>query len=148
MFSSHPSPALILRASDADRERIATALKDHAAEGRLSMDELGDRLGTCYAARTAGELDSLLWDLPRSAAVPVDPPSRSNLRTVLIVVGVVLALTVLPGVVFPVFGMAVAGLALVLVALLLLIPIVLVGAGVWGVARLARGRDAGRPQLR
>jgi hypothetical protein len=149
MFSSHLSHTRALRASDADRERVATALKDHAAEGRLSMDELGDRLGTCYGARTAGELDSLLWDLPAAApAHPAPRPRAGSLRPVLVAIGVVLALTILPGIVFPVFGMAMAALALVLVAVLLLVPLVLVGAGAWGVARLVRGQEARRAELR
>jgi hypothetical protein len=53
-----------LRASDADRERTAAELRRHHVDGRLDTDELQDRLGRCYAARTRGELDGLLADLP------------------------------------------------------------------------------------
>jgi hypothetical protein len=64
---------LDLRASDADRERAATALREACAEGRLSVDELGDRLGVAYGARTLRELDALRADLPRRAAyVPAE----------------------------------------------------------------------------
>src|SRR3954469_6460611 len=59
---SAPSPAL--RASDADRERVAAALRRHHVDGRLDTDELQERLGACYAARTLGELERLLADLP------------------------------------------------------------------------------------
>jgi len=53
-----------LRASDADRERTAAALRRHHVDGRLDTDELQDRLGRCYAARTEDDLRALLADLP------------------------------------------------------------------------------------
>ncbi len=53
-----------LRASDAERERVAAALRDHAAEGRLDMGELGERLEGAYSARTRNELGVLTSDLP------------------------------------------------------------------------------------
>ena len=53
-----------LRASDADREQIAERLRKAAAEGRLSADELEQRIGAAFAARTYGELDALVADLP------------------------------------------------------------------------------------
>ena len=50
---------------DADeRERAATALHKHYVAGRLTHDELDDRLAQAYAARTRGDLASLLGDLP------------------------------------------------------------------------------------
>jgi Domain of unknown function (DUF1707) len=54
-----------VRASDADRERVAETLRDHAVAGRLTTDELGERSGRAFTARTLGELDALLSDLPR-----------------------------------------------------------------------------------
>src|SRR5690606_15273463 len=45
-----------LRASDADRERVADILRDALAEGRLTMEEFGERLDATYAARTYGDL--------------------------------------------------------------------------------------------
>ena len=54
-----------LRASDADRDRVAVSLRDHAVAGRLTTDELDARTGRAFAARTLGELDALLADLPR-----------------------------------------------------------------------------------
>ena len=54
-----------LRASDADRERVAVSLRNHAVAGRLTTEELDARTGRAFAARTLGELDALLGDLPR-----------------------------------------------------------------------------------
>jgi len=59
-----------LRASDEQRERAATDIREHFAAGRLSEDELGDRVQAAYAARTQGELSTLLADLPRLPASP------------------------------------------------------------------------------
>lgn len=53
------------RASDAERDRAADALRRHHADGRLSTDELEERTGRAYAATTLGELDQLFADLPR-----------------------------------------------------------------------------------
>jgi Domain of unknown function (DUF1707) len=54
------------RASDADRERIAAALGEHHAAGRLTLEEFQERLDQAYAARTLGQLDDLMTDLPRT----------------------------------------------------------------------------------
>ncbi|MFJ4691953.1 DUF1707 domain-containing protein [Streptomyces sp. NPDC088766] len=60
-----------LRASDADRERVAEVLRDALAEGRLDMAEFEERLDATYRARTYGELTPLTRDLPAAgAAVP------------------------------------------------------------------------------
>jgi hypothetical protein len=59
-----PRSDLTLRASDADRERAAERLREHASAGRLSIDELSERLETVFAARTLGELEPPLADLP------------------------------------------------------------------------------------
>ena len=60
-----------LRASDADRERVAEVLRTSAAEGRLDLDELDERLRAVYASRTYAELEPLLMDLPTPATTPV-----------------------------------------------------------------------------
>ncbi|MER7337943.1 DUF1707 domain-containing protein [Streptomyces sp. NPDC000075] len=57
-----------LRASDADRDRIAQILADALAEGRLTADEHSERLDTLYAVKTVGELEVLVRDLPAGAA--------------------------------------------------------------------------------
>ncbi|MBV7698895.1 DUF1707 domain-containing protein [Streptomyces sp. TRM70350] len=53
-----------LRASDADRERVAEVLRDALAEGRLDMAEFEERLDATYQARTYGELAPITRDLP------------------------------------------------------------------------------------
>jgi hypothetical protein len=53
-----------IRASDADRDRTASLLREHHAEGRLTAEEFDDRLDRALAAKTRGELDELLADLP------------------------------------------------------------------------------------
>jgi Domain of unknown function (DUF1707) len=52
------------RASDADRERIAAALGGHYAAGRLTLEEFQERLDRAYTAKTLGQLDDLMADLP------------------------------------------------------------------------------------
>jgi len=54
-----------MRAADADRDRTVERLRDAAAEGRLTPDELERRLETALAARTYAELESLVADLPQ-----------------------------------------------------------------------------------
>lgn len=56
-----------LRASDADRERVADVLRESAGDGRLSLDELDVRLGKAFSAVTYEELDELVVDLPVSS---------------------------------------------------------------------------------
>ncbi|THA25158.1 DUF1707 domain-containing protein [Streptomyces sp. RKND-216] len=53
-----------LRASDDDRERVVAELGDHLAAGRLDTAEFDERASSAYAARTLGELDVLMTDLP------------------------------------------------------------------------------------
>jgi hypothetical protein len=60
--SSPDSPGL--RASDAEREHVAEALRRHHVDGRIDTEELNERLDRCYAARTTAELRPLLADLP------------------------------------------------------------------------------------
>src|SRR5262245_49450249 len=55
-----------LRASDSEREALVTQLRDHAAEGRLTTDELEERTAAAYAATTRGELVALRRDLPET----------------------------------------------------------------------------------
>ncbi|MFF0381842.1 DUF1707 domain-containing protein [Streptomyces sp. NPDC004286] len=69
-----PGPVPDLRASDADRERVAEILRDGLAEGRLDMVEFEERLESAYRARTYGELAPLTRDLP-AAGAPAPPVS-------------------------------------------------------------------------
>lgn len=68
-----------LRASDADRERVADLLGDHAAAGRLEPEELERRTGAALAARTLGELAPLTADLP-DGGTRQSPRSRRPTR--------------------------------------------------------------------
>ncbi len=53
-----------LRASDADRELVTQRLQRACTEGRLAAHELEDRVGRALSARTYGDLDRLVADLP------------------------------------------------------------------------------------
>ena len=53
-----------IRAADADRDQAAAALREHLAAGRLTTEEFEERLDKAYAAKTLGELDDLMADLP------------------------------------------------------------------------------------
>ena len=67
-----------VRASDADRERVAERLRAAAGEGRLSADELEERLERAFGARTEGELAPLLAELP--AETDPSPPAAARER--------------------------------------------------------------------
>ena len=71
-MTSPPEPTL--RASDAEREHHAELLREHAAQGRLTVDELDERLDRVYAARTLEELVPIVSDLP--APEPPRAPQR------------------------------------------------------------------------
>ena len=53
-----------IRASDADRDRTTALLREHHAAGRLTAEEFNDRMDAALDAKTLGELDELLEDLP------------------------------------------------------------------------------------
>ena len=55
-----------VRASDADREDVVRQLERALRDGRLTIDEFDGRVQSAYAARTLGDLDDLIHDLPRS----------------------------------------------------------------------------------
>jgi hypothetical protein len=68
-----------LRAADADRAAVAGVLGEHMSAGRLTLDEYDERLTRAYAARTFGELDELIADLPAhrpESARPTAPEPR------------------------------------------------------------------------
>ncbi len=60
-----------LRASDADRERTVALLRDHAVEGRLTLEEFTERMSSAYAARTSDKLEGLIRDLHPAGTSPV-----------------------------------------------------------------------------
>ncbi|GII75652.1 hypothetical protein Sru01_06340 [Sphaerisporangium rufum] len=53
-----------MRASDGDRDKVAAALREHCAQGRLTMEEFHERLELAYQGRTMGDLQKLTADLP------------------------------------------------------------------------------------
>jgi hypothetical protein len=57
-----------IRVGDADRERVAALLRDHAAAGRLEPAELEERLERTYAARYGADLNAVLAELPPEPA--------------------------------------------------------------------------------
>ncbi|MCL2769615.1 MAG: DUF1707 domain-containing protein [Solirubrobacterales bacterium] len=73
---SRPTPIL---ASDAERERSVALLRDAVVQGRLTLEEFGERVGLAQAARTDEDLARLARDLPgppEVAGAPVEPSER------------------------------------------------------------------------
>src|SRR2546425_8051781 len=62
------------RASDADRQRVVAILRQQAAEGALDIDELEERIGLAFNARTIRQLSPVIWDLD----VPRDDRPRAR----------------------------------------------------------------------
>jgi uncharacterized protein DUF1707 len=56
-----------IRVSDADRDRVTTRLREHFGEGRLTHDELDERISAALSAKTAGDLRRVMADLPEPA---------------------------------------------------------------------------------
>jgi hypothetical protein len=69
-----------IRVSDAERDATVRTLGDHAAVGRLTLDELEDRASRALSAKTRGELVALTSDLPQEAAQAALPPDASQAR--------------------------------------------------------------------
>jgi hypothetical protein len=66
-----------MRAADADREQVAARLREALDEGRFTLDEYDERVREAYAAKTFGELDRLVADLPTPR-----PPEQSQLAPI------------------------------------------------------------------
>jgi Domain of unknown function (DUF1707)/Cell wall-active antibiotics response 4TMS YvqF len=58
-----------LRISDAERHQVAEMLRDAAGDGRLTIDELDERIEAVYAAKTYADLVPVTVDLPGAAAI-------------------------------------------------------------------------------
>ncbi len=72
-----------LRVSDADRDRAAAELGEHFQAGRLTQEEFDERVGKAINARTQGDLDELLADLPSdrpAGSLPASGPARQPAR--------------------------------------------------------------------
>ncbi|MFC4053081.1 DUF1707 domain-containing protein [Actinomadura syzygii] len=74
-----PNPDI--RASDADRDRVAESLREHCAEGRISMDELQERLEAVYGAKTLGDLQEVTSDLPEEDLYQLPVPASQPKST-------------------------------------------------------------------
>lgn len=85
----------LLRASSADREQVIATLKAAFMQGRLTEDELGERAGQVYAARTYAELAEVTADIPPEHALA--RPRRDPWRATKIAWGVEYAI-ILPGI--------------------------------------------------
>ena len=66
--AAEPSTLLAVRASDADRERAVSSLREHIAAGRLTLEEFSERAERAYAAKTVEELAAIGRDLPAVAS--------------------------------------------------------------------------------
>ncbi len=138
-----------LRASDAERERVVTFLREHALLGRLNDDELEDRIGLAYAAVTVGDLERLIADRPRAGQpAPRPRPQRTPARTrpQPALIGVGLAALFFTGLPLAIIGVAVALLAVLVIAVFALGfalgPFILIGLLI---AAAARRRRPARP---
>ncbi|MGK3205230.1 DUF1707 SHOCT-like domain-containing protein [Amycolatopsis kentuckyensis] len=70
-----------IRAADADRDRVAATVQTAGSEGRLTLEEVEERLTRVYAAKFTDELAALTTDLPRPAPAPPGfPLTRAALR--------------------------------------------------------------------
>jgi hypothetical protein len=69
-----------LRASDEQREHAAQEIREHFAAGRLTDEELSERVQSVYSARTQGELRALLADLPKLPATPAQQKAELAAR--------------------------------------------------------------------
>ena len=146
-----PARADHIRASDADRERTVEFLRRHCGEGRLAPQELEERVGDAYAARTLGDLAWLTADLPADTGQPARRPGalrRAGAIAVAAVAGLLAVILVLPAlppiVAWIVGGLVIAMLAFAFTLAVSVAPIVAIAAGaVWIVRRLWPG--GGRP---
>lgn len=74
-MTSMPTPRAEMRCADSDRDRVADVLDAAWAEGRLTRDEHAERIAATRTARTFGELDALVGDLPGTHAAPASLPT-------------------------------------------------------------------------
>jgi hypothetical protein len=79
---SGPADHGLMRVSDSDREQAAEVLREAAGHGRITMDELDERLEVAYAAKTYADLAVVTRDLPQAgqpAAAPARPGAVSRI---------------------------------------------------------------------
>jgi hypothetical protein len=110
MATSDPN----LRASDAERDQVVDQLRQHVADGRLTMDEFEQRVAEALAAKTLAELGPVLRELPPLPPAPqTEQPLRRRMplpgaRTLVAAVAVVFAVVMITQgvwwIVFPLMG--------------------------------------------
>jgi hypothetical protein len=79
---SGPADHGLMRVSDSDREQAAEVLREAAGHGRITMDELDERLEVAYAAKTYADLAVVTRDLPQAgqpAAAAARPGAVSRI---------------------------------------------------------------------
>ena len=76
MVSEPPPDASQMRAADTDRDQVADLLRTAAAEGRITFDELDQRVSQAYAAKTFADLQAITRDLPGPGITPPAPAAR------------------------------------------------------------------------
>ena len=69
-----------IRVGDAEREVTASQLREHYADGRLTLDELNERLDQAFAAKTRADLNAVMRDLPVTPR-PIMPATPSKSRS-------------------------------------------------------------------
>jgi hypothetical protein len=141
------TPTGHLRCSDAEREQVVRVLRDHTAEGRLTPDELADRVALAYRAVTIGDLERLIDDLPGPWPVRAQSwrPAGRRRPALVGIAGVALCAAVLPGLVWIIALATVLTLAVTVLAVgLALVPLLLAGAA----ALYALRRVSARGELR
>lgn len=147
-----------MRTSEVERERVANFLRDRCAEGRLTADELAERLDAVWSSRTYGELEWLVADLPGgpgvlsgSGSVPVRRPARPPairpvVGMVLIVAAVVMLVHAIPfvlAIVLVPIAVLAALFTIAVVALVMAPALLVLGPLAWIVHRLLRGARPG-----
>lgn len=76
-----------VRASDAEREQVVAELREHAAQGRLTLEEFSQRVDEAYEAKTLAELDAVRRELPAVSALPATRPRRKARRWLVSIMG-------------------------------------------------------------
>jgi DUF1707 SHOCT-like domain len=141
-----------LRASDADREYIAERLRNAAAEGRILAEELEHRLEATFTARTYGELNAVVADLPREpprGGRPGRIPLRLRPATVAVLIILFpVALAIAAAAIVAVVALFTAWAVAVSLAAVLLGPRARCLPGPWALGyRAWYGRRSGRRML-
>jgi Domain of unknown function (DUF1707) len=103
-----------IRIGDADRERVTARLREHYAEGRLTQEELDERISATLNAKTFGDLRPILADLPEPGSFGPQPGQPGQLP---------------PSFQQPVYGYRRGPRLLPVAVLLLFLVLILPGAG-------------------